>query len=226
MTIREIAIDTNVILSGLRSQLGASFVLLSNIGVSPRIKVHLSVPLTLEYEEVLKRESRVLGLTHKDIEGLIDYICSVAGLHDVYYLWRPFLPDTDDDMLLEVALGGWMRYDCDAQYSPLRGNRRAWIAGRYTRGVFERDRIIAMSAMSVRLPDSLHKKARELARQEGVSVNQLVATALAEKISALMTVEHLNERGAQGQRAKFEAVLAKVRDNLPAPEDELPKPTK
>ena len=80
-----------------------------------------------------------------------------------------------------------------------------------------------MRAISIRLPNSLHKKARELARQEGVSVNQLVATALAEKISALMTVEHLKERGAQGQRARFEAVLAKVRNNLPAPEDELPK---
>lgn len=83
-----------------------------------------------------------------------------------------------------------------------------------------------MSDLSVRLPNSLHKKARELARQEGVSVNQLVATALAEKISALMTVEHLKERGARGQRAKFEAVLAKVGKNRPAAGDELPMPTK
>lgn len=79
-----------------------------------------------------------------------------------------------------------------------------------------------MSAMSVRLPNSLHKKARELARQEGISVNQLVATALAEKISALVTVEHLKERGARGQRKKFEAVLAKVRDKRPADYDALP----
>ena len=106
MITREIAIDTNVILSGLRSRLGASFVLLSNIGVSPTFKVHLSVPLTLEYEEVLRRESRSMGLTYQDIEELIDYLCHVAGLHDVYYLWRPFLSDPDDDMLLEVALVG------------------------------------------------------------------------------------------------------------------------
>lgn len=102
--MREITIDTNVILSALRSRLGASFVLLSNVGAGSTFNTHLSVPLTLEYEEVLKRESRALGLTFGEIEELIDYLCSVSDLHDVYYLWRPFLPDPEDDMLLEVAL--------------------------------------------------------------------------------------------------------------------------
>jgi putative PIN family toxin of toxin-antitoxin system len=104
VAIREIAIDTNVILSALRSRLGASFILLSNVGVETSFNTHISVPLALEYEEILKRESRALGLTFRDIEELIDYLCSVSDLHDVYYLWRPFLPDPEDDMLLEVAL--------------------------------------------------------------------------------------------------------------------------
>ena len=52
-----------------------------------------------------------------------------------------------------------------------------------------------MSTISLRLPDSLHKTAKELAKQDHVSVNQLVATALAEKISALMTEDYLLKRG-------------------------------
>ena len=68
-----------------------------------------------------------------------------------------------------------------------------------------------MSTISLRLPESLHDKARELARQENVSINQLVATALAEKLSALVTEEYLRERAKRGSRRKFEAVLRKVR---------------
>ncbi len=78
-----------------------------------------------------------------------------------------------------------------------------------------------MSTMSVRLPASLHKKARELARREGVSVNQLIATALAEKLSALMTVEYLEERARMGSREKYKSVLNKVSDRGPEPGDEI-----
>ena len=72
-----------------------------------------------------------------------------------------------------------------------------------------------MSTLSIRLPDSLHKKVKELARQEGISMNQFIALAVAEKMSALMTVEHLNERAQRGSREKYEAVLAKVPDVEP-----------
>lgn len=68
-----------------------------------------------------------------------------------------------------------------------------------------------MSTISLRLPESLHDKARELAKQENVSINQFVATALAEKLSALMTEEYLQVRAKRGSRRKFEAVLRKVR---------------
>lgn len=78
-----------------------------------------------------------------------------------------------------------------------------------------------MSTMSVRLPESLHEKAREMAKREGVSINQLVTTALAEKLSALLTEEYLEERGQRGSREKFEKALSKVRDREPDPGDEL-----
>lgn len=78
-----------------------------------------------------------------------------------------------------------------------------------------------MSTLSLRLPDSLHKQLRELARQEGVSINQLAVTALAEKMSALMTSEYLEERARRGSRSKFEAALERVEDTEPDQHDRL-----
>ena len=67
-----------------------------------------------------------------------------------------------------------------------------------------------MSTLSIRLPESLHKQVKELAESEGISMNQFIALAVAEKMSALMTVEYLEERARRGNRGKFEAVLEKV----------------
>lgn len=78
-----------------------------------------------------------------------------------------------------------------------------------------------MGTMSLRLPESLHRKAGEMAEREGVSINQLVATALAEKLSALMTLAYLEERAKRGSRKKSETALKKVRDRQPEPGDEL-----
>lgn len=81
-----------------------------------------------------------------------------------------------------------------------------------------------MSNISLRLPDSLHRQARVLAAREEISINQLIATALAEKMAALMTGEYLAERAARGSRKKFDRVLKKVRaqDRAPAAGDEFP----
>jgi len=72
-----------------------------------------------------------------------------------------------------------------------------------------------MSAISVRLPDSLHQMVRELAERDQVSINQFIALALAEKVSALMTEEYLSERAERGSREKFEAALSPVADVEP-----------
>jgi hypothetical protein len=72
-----------------------------------------------------------------------------------------------------------------------------------------------VSTISLRLPESLHRKARELAKSEDVSINQLITTALAEKMSALMTVDYLQERAARGDRGRFERAMAKVPDVEP-----------
>jgi len=105
MATRRIVVDTNVIVSALRSRRGASFRLLSLIGKSASFEISLSVPLLLEYEDVLKRQARELGLSHGDVDDVLEYLCSVANLHEVYYLWRPVLRDPQDDFVLELAVG-------------------------------------------------------------------------------------------------------------------------
>jgi len=78
-----------------------------------------------------------------------------------------------------------------------------------------------MSTMSLRLPESLHEQIRELAEKEGISINQLVATAVAEKMSALMAMEYLEARARRGRRDKFDRALGKVKGRAPDPHDEF-----
>jgi len=100
----QIVIDTNVFVSALRSQDGASFRLLSLVGQSAQFEINLSVPLVLEYEDVALRQKAVHKLSARDVSALIDYLCSVANLRAIYFLWRPFLKDPKDDMVLELAV--------------------------------------------------------------------------------------------------------------------------
>lgn len=78
-----------------------------------------------------------------------------------------------------------------------------------------------MSAISLRLADSLHRRVREVARREGVSINQFITTAVAEKLSALLTEEILERRAARGSRSRFERALRNVPDVEPPVEDQL-----
>ena len=78
-----------------------------------------------------------------------------------------------------------------------------------------------MSALSLRLPNSIHDRVRELAEREGISINQFVATAVAEKLSALLTEEYLEARAQRGTRRKFLAALDRVPAAKPEPADLL-----
>jgi len=78
-----------------------------------------------------------------------------------------------------------------------------------------------MSTLSLRLPNSLHDEIKKLARREGISINQLVSTAVAEKLAALMTEEHLEKRARRGNKKKFRQVLRKVGSIEPDLEDRL-----
>lgn len=78
-----------------------------------------------------------------------------------------------------------------------------------------------MSTLSVRLPNSLHKQIKELAERDGISMNQLISSAVAEKTAALLTEEYLEKRASRGSRKKFLAVLRKVANIEPREYDLL-----
>jgi hypothetical protein len=78
-----------------------------------------------------------------------------------------------------------------------------------------------MSALSLRLPQSIHHHIREIARKEGVSINQFISAAVSEKISALMTEDYLKKRAKRAKKEDFKKVLAKVPGRKPLPGDEL-----
>ena len=77
-----------------------------------------------------------------------------------------------------------------------------------------------MSALNLRLPDSIHRHIREIARRDGVSINQFISTAVSEKISALMTEEYIEARGKKARRGAFKKVLGRVPRREPLPGDE------
>ncbi len=104
--MRRVVLDTNVLVAALRSDLGASFKLLSLVGVTDRFQICLSVPLALEYEEVLGRRGVVPNASTDEVQDLIDYLCSTASNHSVFFLWRPLLRDPEDEMVLELAVAG------------------------------------------------------------------------------------------------------------------------
>jgi hypothetical protein len=78
-----------------------------------------------------------------------------------------------------------------------------------------------MSTLSVRVPASLHRNLRELAQREGISMNQLISSAVGEKLAALMTEDYLSRAG-RGTRKAYEAVLRRVPSVDPEKRDELP----
>ena len=101
MSSSKVIIDTNVIVAGLRSRDGASFKLLSMID-SELFSVGITVPLLFEYEDVIKREH--LAIDHARAEDVVDYICEIASQQQVHFMWRPYLRDPKDDLVLEAAV--------------------------------------------------------------------------------------------------------------------------
>ena len=79
-----------------------------------------------------------------------------------------------------------------------------------------------MSIVQVQIPDSLHKSLADLAGRDGISIDQFVSTAIAEKLSALMTENYLKDRARKGNRAKYEAILLEVPDVEPEEYDRIP----
>jgi putative PIN family toxin of toxin-antitoxin system len=99
-----IVLDTTVLVAAARSSNGASHQLLSMLP-SRYFEIALTVPLYTEWQAVLTRpEHMPLGITVEATLGFLRYLASIAHLQDVHFLWRPYLRDPDDDMVLECAV--------------------------------------------------------------------------------------------------------------------------
>ncbi|TAN42124.1 MAG: putative toxin-antitoxin system toxin component, PIN family [Nitrospirae bacterium] len=103
-----IILDTNVLYAGLYSSEGASFKILEAIEEG-KLQTVLSITLLFEYEDILKRNQTTLGLSNHEIEKILDYLCLRSDHQKVYFLWRPYLSDPNDDHLLELAVASGAR---------------------------------------------------------------------------------------------------------------------
>jgi predicted nucleic acid-binding protein len=99
-----IVIDTNVLVSALRSRRGRSFALMAALG-SGGFEHVVTVPLVMEYEDVLLRPGMV-PLPNQAVQDIVDHLCASGIRQDVHFLWRPRLQDVKDDMVLEAAVNG------------------------------------------------------------------------------------------------------------------------
>lgn len=105
-----VVLDTNILVSALRSNAGPCHALLRAIP-SRKFKPALSVPLFNEYLDVLHRPGLIPALyTTQDINSICDHLAAHASLHDIHYLWRTILPDPKDDHVLEVAVAADASY--------------------------------------------------------------------------------------------------------------------
>ena len=105
-----VILDTNVLVAALRSDMGASYAIVSQLP-SERFQMALTVPLYLQYQDVLTRPEHMTGAsTPDDIRNFLRYLCSIAHQQRVFFLWRPWLKDPKDDMVLEAAVASQSRY--------------------------------------------------------------------------------------------------------------------
>ena len=99
----KIVIDTNVFISALKSKRGASFKLLFDTSYE-KFEQSISPSLIFEYESVAKRESSNIALNNSGIDSILDMICEWAIKCEIFFLWRPYLKDSKDDFILELAV--------------------------------------------------------------------------------------------------------------------------
>ena len=119
----KIILDTNVLYSGLYSSRGASYRVLRVIE-KDKVKIVLSTTLLFEYEEILRKNQPILGLSNRDIDKLLDSLCMKSEHQKIYFLWRPFLPDPKDDHVLELAVASGVNTIVTFNIKDFRGSEK------------------------------------------------------------------------------------------------------
>lgn len=116
-----VVLDTNILVSALRSNRGASYALITQLP-SDQFQVVLSIPLYIEYQDVLTRPEHMSGAsTAEEILAFLRYICSIAHRQQIFFLWRPWLADPKDDMVLEAAVASRSHYIITHNLKDFRG---------------------------------------------------------------------------------------------------------
>ena len=127
VTAARIVLDTSVLVAAARSRRGASHALLSTLP-DPRYTPVVSVPLFLEYRALLLRPENLVDRAPEQAERFLDFLLSVSHLQEIFFLWRPALPDSDDDLLLELAVAAGSRYIVTHNLRDFRGAEKWGIA--------------------------------------------------------------------------------------------------
>jgi len=123
-----IVIDTCILVAATRSKLGASHALLRKLP-DPSFKICLSVSLYTEWQAVMSRpENLPPGLDINASRLFLQYLASIAHLQEIHFLWRPFLPDPEDDMVLELAFAAGCQYIVTYNRRDFRGCETLGIA--------------------------------------------------------------------------------------------------
>jgi predicted nucleic acid-binding protein len=118
-----VVFDTSVLVAAARSRRGASFALLSRLP-DQRFQPAISVALFAEYRAVLLRPENLLARSPAQTEGFLDGLLAASHLQEVFFLWRPALPDPDDDLILELAVAAGCRYIVTHNLRDFRGTER------------------------------------------------------------------------------------------------------
>ena len=123
-----VVFDTNVLVAAARSRDGASFALV-NLVPSGKFELCLSVGLYTEWQSGLTRgENLPPGRTPENVVNYLRYLASNAVLQEIHFLWRPFLEDPDDNMLLELAFAADCRYIVTHNVQDFRGSEQLGVA--------------------------------------------------------------------------------------------------
>jgi putative PIN family toxin of toxin-antitoxin system len=215
-------LDTNVIVTAMRSPAGTSAALLTAARHSA-LTLFCTVALALEYEATcrLAEHRAAAGLSLEQTMVFIDAVLAMVEPVEPHFLWRPQLRDPADEFVLETAING--RAEAIVTFNP----PGFWCRARTPRDrgsdarrndAEDRD-MKRHSTYPLRLPHSLKAEVERLAKQDGISINQFIAIAVAEKLSAMRTAEFFAERRARTDFAEFDRLMRRQGGEEPGPDD-------
>ena len=214
-----VVLDTNVVVAGLRSSSGASYLLLAALRAR-RFIAAVSNPLCLEYLDVLSRPDLVPVLAAEGAEAWLDGFLVLCQCCHVSFLFRPTLADADDDRIMEAALAAPGQLHRHPQRHRFCGCRRPWHHPGDT-GRFSGYAAVTMSALHVTIAEPLSEQIRQFAAEGGLTAERFVEAILERQISADEDFRQLKARAARGRIEDFDRVMAAVPDVPPMPGDEL-----